>query len=109
MRPKFDQAKEIVARMNQTIPALDYRAGLVAFGSGSCLDGKDARVLYGITSYRRSDFANGLDSQKCAGGVSPLSEGIGLSQSNLQAGTKNSLKFNQERLTAEDARWASSF
>ena len=33
--------------MNQTIPPLDYRAGLVAFGSGSCLDGKDAKVLYG--------------------------------------------------------------
>jgi len=86
-RPKFDQAKETVARMNQTIPPLDYRAGLVAFGSGSCLDGKDARVLYGMTSYRRADLAAGLDSQKCAGGVSPMSEGIGLSHSNLQTGS----------------------
>ena len=85
-RPKIDIAKEIVARMNQTIPPLDYRAGLVAFGSGSCLDGKDAKVLYGLTSYRRADLAAGLDSQKCAGGVSPMSEGIKTSHANLLQG-----------------------
>ena len=85
-RPKFDLAKEIVARMNQTIPPLDYRAGLVAFGSGSCLDGNDAKVLYGLTSYRRADLAAGLDSQKCAGGVSPMSEGIKTSHANLLQG-----------------------
>jgi OmpA-OmpF porin, OOP family len=85
-RPKIDLAKEIVARMNQTIPPLDYRAGLVAFGSGACLDGKDAKVLYGLTSYRRAELAAGLDSQKCAGGVSPLSEGIKTSHANLLQG-----------------------
>lgn len=85
-RPKIDIAKEIVARMNQTIPPLDYRAGLVAFGSGSCLDGKDAKVLYGLTSYRRADLAAGLDSQKCAGGVSPMSEGIKTSHANVLQG-----------------------
>ena len=54
-RRKADIAKDIVAHMNQTIPPYDYRAGLVAFGSGSCLDGKDAKVLYGMTTYRRAD------------------------------------------------------
>jgi OOP family OmpA-OmpF porin len=73
--------------MNQTIPPLDYRAGVVAFGSGSCLDNKDAKVLYGLASYRRADLASGLDSLKCAGGVSPMSEGINLSHTNLQAGS----------------------
>jgi OOP family OmpA-OmpF porin len=86
-RPKIDLAKDIVAHMNQTIPPLDYRAGVVAFGSGSCLDNKDAKVLYGLASYRRADLASGLDSLKCAGGVSPMSEGINLSHTNLQAGS----------------------
>ena len=85
-RPKIDLAKDIVAHMNQTIPPLDYRAGLVAFGSGSCLDDKDAKVLYGLTSYRRADLASGLDSLKCAGGISPMSEGIKTSHANLLAG-----------------------
>jgi OmpA-OmpF porin, OOP family len=85
-RLKIDLAKDIIAHMNQTIPPLDYRAGVVAFGSGSCLDNNDAKVLYGMTSYRRADLASGLDSLKCAGGISPMSEGINLSHTNLQAG-----------------------
>ena len=83
-RPKIDQAREIISRMNQTIPPLDYKAGLVAFGSGSCLDRQDSKVLYGLVPYRRADLATGLDSLKCAGGVSPMSEGIGRSQTQLQ-------------------------
>jgi len=85
-RPKIDIAKDIVTHMNQTIPPLDYRAGLVAFGSGACLDNKDAKVLYGLASYRGADLASGLDSIKCASGVSPMSEGISLAHTNLQAG-----------------------
>ena len=85
-RSKINLAKDIVAHMNQTIPPLDYRAGLVAFGSGSCLDDKDAKVLYGLTSYRRAELAAGLDSLKCAGGVSPMSEGIKTSHTNLLQG-----------------------
>jgi OmpA-OmpF porin, OOP family len=83
-RPKIDQAKEIIAHMNQTIPPLDYRAGLVAFGSGSCLDGQDSKVLYGLVPYRRADLAAGLNSLTCAGGVSPMSEGIARSHTQLQ-------------------------
>ena len=36
-RREAERAIEIVSRLNQTIPLLDYRAGLVAFSSGSCL------------------------------------------------------------------------
>jgi OOP family OmpA-OmpF porin len=83
-RVKFDQAREILSRMNQTIPPLDYKAGLAAFGSGACLDGQDSKALYGLAPYRRADLQAGLDSQKCAGGVSPMSEGIARSQTQLQ-------------------------
>jgi OOP family OmpA-OmpF porin len=83
-RPKIDQTKEIIARMNQTIPPLDYRPGMVAFGSGSCLDGQDSKVLHGLVPYRRADPASGLDAIKCAGGVSPMSEGIARSHTQLQ-------------------------
>jgi OOP family OmpA-OmpF porin len=86
-RPKIDLAKDIVAHMNQTIPPLDYKAGVVAFGSGGCLDDKDAKVLYGLTSYRRAELASGLDSLKCVGGISPMSEGIKQTDTNLKAGT----------------------
>ena len=84
-RRKADIAKDIVAHMNQTIPPYDYRAGLVAFGSGSCLDSKDSKVLYGMTTYRRADLASGLETLKCVGGSSPMSEGIAAGHASLAA------------------------
>jgi OmpA-OmpF porin, OOP family len=59
-RLEADHAHEIVSRMNRMIPALDYRAGLVAFESGSCLSCDDAVVLYGLSAYNRDEFAAGL-------------------------------------------------
>jgi OOP family OmpA-OmpF porin len=83
-RRKADIAKDIVAHMNQTIPPYDYRAALVAFGSGSCLDSKDSKGLYGRTTYRRADLASGLETLKCVGGISPMSEGIATGHASLQ-------------------------
>ena len=70
--------------MNQTIPPLDYKGGLVAFGSGSCLSGQMSKVLYGLAPYRRADLAAGLESLKCTGGNSPMSEGVAESHAQLK-------------------------
>jgi len=44
-RREAERALEIVSRMNQMIPPLDYQAELVAFSSGSCLSCEDAEVV----------------------------------------------------------------
>ena len=54
------RAREIVSRLNRTIPALDYRASLAAFSAGSCLSCDDADVLYGPAPYNRADFEAAL-------------------------------------------------
>jgi hypothetical protein len=59
-RREAERALEIVSRLNQTIPALDYQAELVAFSSGSCLSCEDAEVLYGPAPYHRDDFRAAL-------------------------------------------------
>ena len=64
-----DRAQAIVSLMNQMIPALDYRAELVAFDSGSCLSCDEAVVLYGPASYNRAEFEAGLAGLKTAGRV----------------------------------------
>lgn len=84
---KLDRAKEIVSRMNQTIPAMDYRAGMMAFTAGSCLSCEDAMVLYGIGPYRRAEFEAGLAGLTSSGGVnraSPVGSGIGASRAILR-------------------------
>ena len=68
-----DHAREIVSRMNQMIPPLDYRAELVAFDSGSCLSCDEAVVLYGPAPYNRAEFDAGLAGSKTAGRISRLS------------------------------------
>jgi OOP family OmpA-OmpF porin len=59
-RREAERALEIVSRMNQTIPPLDYQAELVAFSSGSCLSCEDAEVLYGPAPYDRNQFEAAL-------------------------------------------------
>jgi OOP family OmpA-OmpF porin len=54
------RAREIVSRLNRTIPALDTRASLAAFSAGSCLSCDDADVLYGPAPYNRADFEAAL-------------------------------------------------
>jgi OOP family OmpA-OmpF porin len=55
-RRQAERAREIVFRLNRTLPALDTRASLAAFSAGSCLSCDDAEVLYGPAPYNRGDF-----------------------------------------------------
>ena len=54
--PPGQRAREIVLRLNRTLPALDTRASLAAFSAGSCLSCDDAEVLYGPAPSTVADF-----------------------------------------------------
>jgi OOP family OmpA-OmpF porin len=84
-RPNFFTAKDIINNMNQTIPTLGYKSALVGFGTGCCVNHEDAIVLYGPATYRRADFANGLSKLECAGGRTPMSEGIDVGAETVKA------------------------
>jgi len=82
-RSKFDIAKETLSYMNQTIPQLDFNAGLVAF-SGGCFN--NAEVLYGLAPYDRDGLGGGLAKLTCAGGLTPMGPGINHANSKLLTG-----------------------
>ncbi len=75
---KLVAAKDIVANFNQTVPALNYSAGLVTFGksSGWSFGRGKANVVYGVTSFQSADFASALNSLEKAGGTTPMDKGI---------------------------------
>jgi OOP family OmpA-OmpF porin len=75
-RKNFYTAKDVVTHLNQTVPELGYKAALVGFGSGSCVNGEHAQVVYGPDTYQRAGFSEGLMLLECAGGITPISEGI---------------------------------
>ena len=74
--PKFHIAKDMVSSFNQTTPEMGYNGGLVAFGKGRCTGSGGANLVYGVTQYSSSGFAAGLDSLGCAGGITPMGEGV---------------------------------
>jgi len=77
-RPKVHTAQDLVASFNSTVPAGKYQAGLVTFGRGSgrCIGGGIANAAYGLAPYQSADFASALGSFECAGGTTPMSEGV---------------------------------
>lgn len=77
-RPKIQTAQDLVATFNGAVPALDFKAGLVTFGksSGRCLGTGMASDVYGMSTYRADELAQALSTVECAGGTTPMSEGI---------------------------------
>jgi OOP family OmpA-OmpF porin len=75
-RPNCFTAKDVVNKMNRTIPALGYKSALVGFGSGDLFGGEDVIVAYGPATYRSADFGQGLSTLQCAEGFSPMSQAI---------------------------------
>jgi len=84
---KFHIAKDSVNAMSQTIPELNYNGTLVAFGTGRCTGGKRDTTLYGPHRYRRSAFDAGLNEQQCAGGITPMADGLDGARRALKAET----------------------
>jgi len=87
---RFLYGKDIVNRMNQTIPAMNYDASLVAFGAGSCVKNNLAWQVHGPAPYSQADVANGLAAVKCASGWSPLETAIAESGEALASETGKS-------------------
>ena len=77
-RPKVQTAQDLVASFNATVPAAAFKSGLITFGNGTgrCLGQGTASDAYGLTNHDAGAFAAALGAIECAGGTTPLSEGI---------------------------------
>jgi len=73
---KFSVEKEILNRMNQTIPELKLTSSIRSFGSGACLGGDNSKLNLAPTSYSKATFASGMDAMTCASGISPIDKGV---------------------------------
>jgi OOP family OmpA-OmpF porin len=78
-RPRIYSAQDWAASFNNTVPAMDFKAGIVTFGkgaTGSCIGYGIASTLYGPTSYNTADFAKALGSIECAASTTPIAEAV---------------------------------
>jgi OOP family OmpA-OmpF porin len=82
---KFSVEKEILKRINQSIPDLKLASSIRSFGFGPCLSWEFTRLNLPPGNYSKAAFANGIDTLACASGGSPLDSGIEDSSEDLTA------------------------
>lgn len=84
---KFSVEKEVLSRVNQTIPNLPnpMTESIRSFGFGPCLDNQFTKLNQEPVAYSKATFSSGIDSLECASGGSPLDDGIVGSTQDLSA------------------------
>ena len=95
---KFDTGKEILRRMNQTIPRLSLDGGLRSFGFTTCLSWNDTVLNYGMIQYTQEGFQQGLDSQSCSSGGTPMGVALNHAANDL-ASTRGNIAHKEGCLT----------
>jgi len=73
--PKFTVAKDILARMNNTLPEIDVKCAFITFGQGY-FKPFETSVVYELTKYSRSLLEDALISATPPQGSSPAGYGI---------------------------------
>lgn len=86
---KFSVEKEILNRINQTIPDLKLTSSIRSFGFGNCLSWGFTQLNQAPTSYSKSTFGSGIDVLACASGISPIASGIDGTGKDLSATAGN--------------------
>ena len=86
---KFSIEKEVLNRINQTIPDLKLTSSIRSFGFGKCLSGGFTQLNQAPTSYSKSTFGSGIDALTCASGGSPIQSGIDETNKDLSATAGN--------------------
>ncbi len=86
---KFSVEKEILNRINQTIPNITLTSSIRSFGFGKCLSWGFTKLNLAPTSYSTSSFGSGIDSLMCASGGSPIGSGIDGTNKDLAGSSGN--------------------
>ncbi len=69
---KFVIAREIVNRINQTLPELDQNSGLRSFGHSKAVSDKATMLFYGMEAYSKNALKEKLKMISSVGGTSPM-------------------------------------
>lgn len=84
---KFSVEKDILSRINQTIPNINLTASIRSFGTGSCTSWGGTKLNMAPTVYSKSAFSAGIDALTCAGGATPMASAITGTASDLSSTT----------------------
>jgi OOP family OmpA-OmpF porin len=70
--------------MNQTLPDLDFTAGVRSFGHHTSVSSKNSELIYGFTKYNKDGLEGTLTTLKYPGGKTPMADGINAATKDLE-------------------------
>jgi len=82
-KAKINKEREIILRMNQTIPDIPLTAGLRKFGQNPFPFDKRTELIYGLTKYTKEGLEGAAKALNWAGGLSPLEGAINAGSDDL--------------------------
>ncbi len=86
---KLSIEKEILNRMNKTIPNIALSSGLRSFGYGSCLDWGFSKLNQAVQNYSHSSFDNTINSLECSSGGTPVASAFTAANNDLASASGN--------------------
>jgi OOP family OmpA-OmpF porin len=114
-RSKLSYAKDIVSRLNQTIPEMQLTGALMDYPGGVFSSVKDGRV-YEMAPYSEADFEDALNKLKPASGNSPMAAAIDAAGADLKSSQGDTAliilsdgKVNAKKATAAAQNLKSQF
>lgn len=86
---KLSVEKEILNRINLTIPNIKLTSSIRSFGFGPCLNWEFTKLNMPPISHSKAPFGSGIDTLTCASGGTPLDSGIEATAKDLSSTTGN--------------------
>lgn len=80
---KLSVEKEILNRMNQTIPEIGLTSGLRSFGFGSCTSWGYSKLNQAVQTHSKSSFDSAIKSLTCSSGGSPIASALTAANADL--------------------------
>lgn len=86
---KLDVEKQILYRINQTIPNIALSSGVRSFGFGPCLDWGYTKLNQTVQSYAKASFAEAINSLNCSSGGTPVAAALTEAKTDLATTSGN--------------------
>ncbi len=86
---KLSVEKELLNRMNKTIPNISLSSGLRSFGYGSCLDWGFTKLNQAVQSHSPATFNSSINSLECSSGGTPVASAFTAANDDLASAPGN--------------------
>ncbi|WP_419592768.1 OmpA family protein [Thiolapillus sp.] len=86
---KLSVEKEVLNRLNQSIPDIQLNTAIRSFGFGPCLDWGSTKLNKSLGAHSKADFNSGISSLECSSGGSPINAALNAAKEDLAASSGN--------------------